>query len=106
LIAPKNSRLHGSGDGGLDADLGRDAGEFGIVGDSLEIVQPPPTTNHRKRSAGCVIAHTLPEMSPSTGVLSRCGFAYVADVADPDGEVEGVVWRWELEPADLGRTIP
>jgi hypothetical protein len=50
------------------------------------------------RAAGvkCVIAHTLPEMSPSTGVLSRCGFAHVDDIADPDGEVEGVVWRWEL----------
>lgn len=43
-----------------------------------------------------VIAHTLPEESPSTGVLKRCGFRYVGEVSDPDGQVEGVVWRWEL----------
>jgi RimJ/RimL family protein N-acetyltransferase len=55
----------------------------------------------RARTAGvtCVIAHTVPEKSPSTSVLSRCGFAYVDDVADPDGGVEGVVWRWELRIA-------
>ncbi|MGH3579118.1 MAG: GNAT family N-acetyltransferase [Mycobacterium sp.] len=51
----------------------------------------------RASAAGvrCVIAHTLPEPSPSTGVLSRCGFVHVADVADPDAEIDGVVWRWE-----------
>lgn len=41
-----------------------------------------------------VIAHTLPEASASTGGLKRCGFTYTSDVADPDGQVEGVVWRW------------
>ena len=52
----------------------------------------------RARAAGVnrVIAHTLPEMSPSTTVLSRCGFIHMGDVADPDGGVDGVVWRWEL----------
>ncbi|HKV29683.1 MAG TPA: GNAT family protein [Candidatus Dormibacteraeota bacterium] len=44
----------------------------------------------------CVIAHTLPESSASTGVLKRCGFRYVGEIPDPDGQVEGVVWRWEL----------
>jgi [ribosomal protein S5]-alanine N-acetyltransferase len=39
-----------------------------------------------------VIAHTLPQPSPSTGVLTRLGFTHVADVVDPD---EGPVWRWE-----------
>jgi hypothetical protein len=43
-----------------------------------------------------VVAHTLPEPSASTGVLNRCGFTHVSDVGDPDGQVEGVVWRWEL----------
>ena len=52
----------------------------------------------RSEAAGvaCVIAHTLPEKSASTSVLSRCGFTHESDVVDPDGGVEGVVWRWEL----------
>lgn len=52
----------------------------------------------RARAAGIhrVVAHTLPESSPSTGVLERCGFVRVGEIPDPDGQVEGVVWRWEL----------
>jgi RimJ/RimL family protein N-acetyltransferase len=38
-----------------------------------------------------VIAHTLPEESPSTHALRRCGFAFVGRVADPE---DGEVWRW------------
>lgn len=40
-----------------------------------------------------VVAHTLPEHSASTRVLTRCGFTQVAEVIDPD---DGPVWRWEL----------
>lgn len=43
-----------------------------------------------------VVAHTLPEINASTTVLSRCGFVRVDTVVDPDGGVDGVVWRWEL----------
>ena len=47
------------------------------------------------RSAGLqvVVAHTLARESPSTRVLSRCGFNRVGESVDPD---EGAVWRWEL----------
>lgn len=37
-------------------------------------------------------AHTLPTQSPSTRVLTKCGFTKVADVTDPE---DGPVWRWE-----------
>jgi RimJ/RimL family protein N-acetyltransferase len=39
-----------------------------------------------------VRAHTLPEPNASTRVLTKCGFAFVGDVVDPD---DGPVWRWE-----------
>lgn len=39
-----------------------------------------------------VRAHTLPELSASTRVLTKCGFARVGEVMDPD---DGLVWRWE-----------
>ena len=49
----------------------------------------------RARVAGLqmVFAHTLAAESASTSVLTRCGFAKVAELIDPD---EGPVWRWEL----------
>jgi RimJ/RimL family protein N-acetyltransferase len=39
-----------------------------------------------------VRAHTLPQISASTRVLEKSGFARVQDVIDPD---DGPVWRWE-----------
>ena len=39
-----------------------------------------------------ILAHTLPDLSASTTVLTRCGFTHVGD-ADEDGVP---VWRWEL----------
>ena len=55
----------------------------------------------RAREAGVdmVIAHTLPAESASTAVLRKCGFARVADSADPN---EGTVWRWEVRFEGLG----
>ena len=52
----------------------------------------------RARAGGVtlVAAHTLPEMSASTTVLSRCGFSLVGNAVDPVSGVKGVVWRWEL----------
>ena len=41
-----------------------------------------------------VRAHTLPEPNASTHVLTRCGFAWVGEVVDPE---DGPVWRWERE---------
>ena len=38
-----------------------------------------------------VIAHTLPGLNPSTGVLVSLGFAHVADQEDPE---VGTVWEW------------
>ena len=49
----------------------------------------------RGRRAGLVeaVAHTLPERSPSTSVLARCGFTKVGDSVDPQ---DGPVWRWTI----------
>ena len=38
-----------------------------------------------------VIAHTLPGLNPSTGVLVSLGFAHVADEEEPE---VGTVWEW------------
>lgn len=43
-----------------------------------------------------VIAHTLAQDNPSTGVLRKLGFSQEATVTDPE---EGDVWRWRLVPA-------
>jgi len=58
----------------------------------------------RARDAGVdmVIAHTLPEESPSTGVLRRCGFVRTGEVAVSDDGVAGEVWHWELDPCRTG----
>jgi len=48
--------------------------------------------------AKTVRAHTLREQSPSTGVLSACGFQFVGEVVDPE---DGPVWRWEQVAAPL-----
>jgi RimJ/RimL family protein N-acetyltransferase len=37
-------------------------------------------------------AHTAPEANASTGVLKKCGFAFIGPVEDPE---DGLVWRWE-----------
>ncbi len=49
----------------------------------------------RARVAGLrtAVAHTRPELSPSTSVLARCGFHRVSEVVDPD---DGPLWRWEM----------
>lgn len=39
-----------------------------------------------------VRAHTLPEVSASTRVLTKCGFRHIGEVVDPE---DGLVWRWE-----------
>lgn len=46
----------------------------------------------RQSGATCVRAHTLPERSPSTSVLTSCGFEHKGEFIDPD---DGLVWRWE-----------
>lgn len=50
----------------------------------------------RESGVRLVVAHTLPEESPSTSVLARAGFSRVGEAPDPDGGVDGMVWRWEL----------
>jgi RimJ/RimL family protein N-acetyltransferase len=39
-----------------------------------------------------VRAHTLPQQSASTRVLTKCGFRCIGEVIDPE---DGLVWRWE-----------
>jgi ribosomal-protein-alanine N-acetyltransferase len=41
-----------------------------------------------------VRAHTLPNENASTHVLTRCNFAKIGEVIDPE---DGLVWRWELQ---------
>jgi ribosomal-protein-alanine N-acetyltransferase len=41
-----------------------------------------------------VVAHTLAQPSPSTGVLRSLGFIRTDEIQDPD---EGLLWRWERE---------
>lgn len=41
-----------------------------------------------------VLAHTLPEESPSTQLLRRIGFVRTDDYQDPE---DGLLWRWEME---------
>jgi len=42
--------------------------------------------------ASMVLAHTLPESSPSTSVLKSSGFEYMGRVVDPE---DGPVWQWK-----------
>jgi RimJ/RimL family protein N-acetyltransferase len=42
-------------------------------------------------------AHTKPTESASTRVLTKCRFACVGEVVDPE---DGLVWRWELRPTN------
>jgi RimJ/RimL family protein N-acetyltransferase len=42
----------------------------------------------------CIAAHTLAAINASTAVLTRAGFAHIAELANPE---VGRVWRWELE---------
>ena len=44
-------------------------------------------------------AHTRPEASASTRVLTKCGFLHIADVVDPE---DGPVWRWERRAPHIG----
>lgn len=46
----------------------------------------------RVEGSSTVVAHTLPEPSASTSILTRLGFERKGEVTDPD---EGLVWRWE-----------
>ena len=39
-----------------------------------------------------VCAHTMPENNASARVLTKCGFALIGEVIDPE---DGLVWRWE-----------
>lgn len=48
-----------------------------------------------------VIAHTLPEINPSTQVLQKVGMKQVGVSQDPD---EGEVWRWSLKRDEYQRS--
>ena len=43
-----------------------------------------------------VLANTLAQENPSTGVLRRLGFTQTLELVDPE---EGPIWRWELPVA-------
>jgi [ribosomal protein S5]-alanine N-acetyltransferase len=44
-------------------------------------------------------AHTRAEANASTRVLTKCGFAHVGAVVDPE---DGPVWRWERTAQHIG----
>ena len=48
----------------------------------------------RDAGASAVVAHTLPEPSASTSILTRLGFERMGDRMDPE---DGLVWRWERD---------
>jgi RimJ/RimL family protein N-acetyltransferase len=50
-----------------------------------------------------VVAHTLAEANPSTGVLRKLGFEQVAELPDPE---VGHIWEWRLERPDVDRSAP
>jgi RimJ/RimL family protein N-acetyltransferase len=52
-------------------------------------------------SVDTVVAHTLAAENPSTSVLRRLGFRFVAEL--PDDE-QGSVWRWSLSAAEMNAT--
>jgi RimJ/RimL family protein N-acetyltransferase len=41
-----------------------------------------------------VLAHTLPQESPSTMILRRLGLQFIQALDDPD---DGPIWRWRLD---------
>ncbi|MFZ1677304.1 MAG: GNAT family N-acetyltransferase [Saprospiraceae bacterium] len=41
-----------------------------------------------------IVAHTLSFENPSTSVLRKCGFHFIAEVNDPE---DGDIWRWEIK---------
>ena len=45
-----------------------------------------------------VCAHTRPEHSASTRVLTKCGFVRVGEVVDPE---DGLVWQWVRDLAPI-----
>ncbi len=47
----------------------------------------------REPSLAVLVAHTLPEESPSTRILRRLGFQLTGSVEDSE---DGLVWRWML----------
>jgi ribosomal-protein-alanine N-acetyltransferase len=51
----------------------------------------------RDRGATRVVAHTLATRNASTAVLAHCGFTRTATIVDPDPDVDGEIWRWELD---------
>lgn len=40
-----------------------------------------------------VVAHTLPQVGPSTRVLEKVGMTFAGELMDPE---DGRVWRWEV----------
>ncbi len=47
----------------------------------------------KEHGAARIIAHTLPEESPSTSVLKKCGFEFGGEIEHPE---DGLVWLWVL----------
>jgi RimJ/RimL family protein N-acetyltransferase len=43
---------------------------------------------------GLVCAHTLPEASASTRVLTKCGFQKIGEINHAE---DGLIWRWEKQ---------
>jgi ribosomal-protein-alanine N-acetyltransferase len=83
----------------------KDAPEAGTVEIAYVTFPPYERRGYATRMAGwlleqaqasgevsTVLAHTLPEASPSTAILERHGFERTGEVHLPD---DGLVWRWQ-----------
>lgn len=44
-----------------------------------------------------ILAHTLPERNASCRILEKTGFAWVAEIEDPE---DGTIWRWKYQAPD------
>ena len=55
----------------------------------------------RVGGANTVVAHTLAQHNPSTGVLQKLGFRFVGEMPDDEN---GAIWRWELSRDDGSTT--
>lgn len=61
----------------------------GLATEAVEVMVKRAFSDQRVER---VLAHTLPEASASTRVLTKCGFTRAGEWADPEA---GIVWRWE-----------
>jgi len=101
LCRQSNSIIGSAGFKGRPDDDGMVEVAYGIVpgfrgrGYATEVVRALVEFAFNTAGVRLIRAHTLPNINPSTRVLTKCGFDHVGEVIDPH---DGMVWRWERTP--------